>query len=92
MDTHDRTYLVVRHSGYTDAEVEAGKLERNIKILELELRERPDDPFVLFNLGSSAVQRGEWPEALGFLSRSLAQSAPTDSIVRKLCATHTARI
>ncbi len=80
------THLVVRHTGYADPEVEAGKLERNIKILELELRERPDDPFVLFNLGSSAVQRGEWPEALGFLSGSLARSAPTDSIVRKLYA------
>ena len=65
---------------------EARKLERNIKILRRELEERPDEPFVLFNLGASAVERREWPEALGFLKRSLAGSAPTDSIVRKLYA------
>ena len=48
--------------------------------------ERPDDPFVLFNLGVSAIERRELPEALGFLERSLAGSAPSDSIVCKLFA------
>ena len=45
------TDIVIRHDGYADPDVEARKLERNIKILERELIERPDDPFVLFNLG-----------------------------------------
>ena len=48
--------------------------------------ERPDDPFVLFNLGVSAIERRELPEVLGFLERSLAGSAPSDSIVCKLFA------
>ena len=78
------TDIVIRHDGYADPEVEARKLERNIKILERELIERPDDPFVLFNLGSSAVQQKEYHAALGLLERSLALSAPRDSIVRKL--------
>jgi glycosyltransferase involved in cell wall biosynthesis/Flp pilus assembly protein TadD len=80
------TDVVIRHDGYADPDVEARKLERNIKILERELAERPDDPFVLFNLGASALQRKEHHAALGFLERSLALSAPGDSIVRKLYA------
>jgi Flp pilus assembly protein TadD len=80
------TDIVIRHDGYADPDVEARKLERNIKILERELIERPDDPFVLFNLGSSAVQQKEYHAALGLLERSLALSAPRDSIVRKLYA------
>ena len=35
------------------------------RILEAELAERPDDPFVLFNLGSIAVERQDWPAAPG---------------------------
>jgi Glycosyl transferase family 2 len=80
------TDLVVRHTGYADPAVEARKLERNIKILKRDLEKRPDDPFVLFNLGASAVEKGEWHDALGLLGRSLAGSAPADSIVRKLYA------
>jgi hypothetical protein len=51
-----------------------------------ELEDRPNDPFVLFNLGAIAVERRAWTEALDFVRRSLAGSAPTDSIVRKLFA------
>ena len=80
------TDLTVRHTGYLDPEVEARKLDRNIRLLKLEVEERPDDPFVLFNLGMSAVERRELPEALAYLKRSLAGSAPTDSIVCKLFA------
>ena len=80
------TDLTVRHTGYVDPALRARKLDRDIKILERELEDRPDDPFVLFNLGAIAIERREWHEALGFLERSLAGSAPTDSIVRKLFA------
>jgi hypothetical protein len=51
------TDVVIRHDGYADPDVEARKLERNIKVLGRELIERPDDPFVLFNLAASAVQQ-----------------------------------
>jgi tetratricopeptide (TPR) repeat protein len=77
---------MVRHTGYVDPAFEARKLDRNIRLLELEVKERPDDPFVLFNLGQSAVEKREWQAALGYLGRSLAGSAPTDSIVRKIYA------
>jgi tetratricopeptide (TPR) repeat protein len=80
------TDLTVRHTGYVDLAVRARKLDRDIRLLQLELDERPNDPFVLFNLGAIANERHAWREALVFLERSLAGSAPTDSIVRKLFA------
>ena len=80
------TDLIVRHTGYVDQALRAKKLDRDTNILKRELQERPDDPFVCFNLGAIAVERQHWAEALGFLNKSLANSAPSDSIVRKLYA------
>jgi tetratricopeptide (TPR) repeat protein len=80
------TDLVVRHTGYTDPALRGRKLDRDRRIPQEELKDRPDDPFVLFNLGSIAIERQDWDEALDYLRRSLAGSAPTDSITRKLFA------
>jgi tetratricopeptide (TPR) repeat protein len=80
------TEVTVRHTGYTGMALRERKLQRDCKILETELAERPDDPFVLFNLGAIAVERQDWSTALGHLQHSLRGSAPTDSIVRKLFA------
>jgi glycosyltransferase involved in cell wall biosynthesis len=80
------TDVTVRHTGYTDRALRARKLDRDSKILRAELAERPDDPFVLFNLGAIAVEWRDWPRALDYLRQSLARSAPTDSITRKLYA------
>jgi hypothetical protein len=80
------TEVRVRHTGYTEAALRERKLQRDCESLEAELAERPDDPFVLFNLGAIAVERQDWSTALGHLQRSLRGSAPTDSIVRKLFA------
>ena len=82
----DWTDITVRHTGYADRALRSRKLDRDSRILREELAERPDDPFTLFNLGSIAIERAEWNDALGYLKRSLAGSAPTDSIVRKLFA------
>jgi hypothetical protein len=70
------TDLTVRHTGYVDQALRTRKLDRDAAILKRELEERPDDPFVLFNLGAIAVERREWPEALAFLERGLSGSAP----------------
>jgi glycosyltransferase involved in cell wall biosynthesis len=80
------TDLVVRHTGYTDPALRARKLDRDTRILLAELNDRPDEPFILFNLGSIAGERQDWPGALDYLRRSLARSAPSDSITRKLFA------
>ena len=78
--------IVVRHVGYNDPAVRRKKLKRDHTILERELDERPDNPFILFNLGQVALELGDPAQALGFLSRSLARSAPGDSITSKLYA------
>ena len=80
------TDVTVRHTGYTDRALRARKLDRDAKILREELAERPNDPFVLFNLGAIAIERQDWRQALEYLRHSLARSAPTDSITRKLYA------
>ena len=62
------TEVTVRHTGYTDPAPRERKLQRDRKILEAELAERPDDLFVLFfNLGAIAVERQDSQSALGHL-------------------------
>ncbi len=80
------TDVTVRHTGYADPALRRLKLARDEAILREDLEDRPDDPFLLFNLGSIAVERKDWRAALGHLTRSLAGSAPSDSITRKLHA------
>ncbi len=64
----------------------SAKLDRGSRILQGELKHRPDEPFILFNLGAIAVKRRNWRGALDYLLQSLARSAPSDSITRKLFA------
>ena len=78
------TDAAVRHVGYNVPALRKRKLQRDQAILESELADRPDDPFVSFNLGAIALEANEPRSALEFLRRSLAGSAPTDSITRKL--------
>ncbi len=81
------TGVTVRHTGYTDPALRERKLQRDSKILEPELAERPDDPFVLFNLGSIAVERQDWARPARVPSpQPPSGSAPTDSITAQLFA------
>jgi tetratricopeptide (TPR) repeat protein len=77
------TDVSVRHTGYSDPTLRRRKLDRDEAILQEELREHPGDPFVLFNLGSIAVERQDWRAALGYLTRSLEGSAPTELLFRE---------
>ena len=61
------TDLVVRHTGYADVALRTRKLERDSRILHEELKDGPDEPFILFNLGAIAVERKDWQGALGYL-------------------------
>ena len=80
------TGITVRHTGYSDTITRARKLDRDLRLCHLDLRDQPDEPFILFNIGAISVERCEWDVALGYLRRSLERSAPTDSITRKLFA------
>jgi GT2 family glycosyltransferase/Flp pilus assembly protein TadD len=76
----------IQHIGYIDPVLHARKLERNLRLLNMDFSENPDEPFILFNLGSVYDELKRPADALPLLSRSLELSHPDDSIVRKLYA------
>jgi tetratricopeptide (TPR) repeat protein len=79
--------LYVVHSGSDQSPAaQARKLERDLRLLTLELTERPEHPFTLFNLGMTHAHANRFAEASGFLRRSIAASHPSDSHVRKAFA------
>ena len=80
------TDLAIEHTGYQDAALRRGKLERNLRLLHLDQAERPNDPFTLFNLGWAYVDLGRYAKAIPLLQQSLAHSRPADSITPKLYA------
>ncbi|MBY0456348.1 MAG: tetratricopeptide repeat protein, partial [Gemmataceae bacterium] len=88
------TDVTVTHTGYRDERTRRRKVERNLRLLRLDHADRPDDPFVLFNLGWTLQDLGRHEESVPYLRGSLERSQPTDSIVRKaytlLAAAHVA--
>jgi FkbM family methyltransferase len=78
------TDVVVEHVGYVDPDLRIRKRERDLRLLQLEYAEQPNHPFTLFNLGMTYLDLQRASEALPLLQQSLDQSAPADSIVRKL--------
>ena len=81
------TDLYVVHSG-SDHSVEGRKrkLERDYRLLELDNKERPNHPFVLFNLGMTYADDQKYPEAIKYLKQCLDVSHPSESQVRKAYA------
>lgn len=78
--------IYIHHVGYQDAALRTKKLERDLRLLNMENAENPDDPFTLFNLGSVYLELEQTTDAIPFIERSIARSHPADSIVRKLFA------
>jgi GT2 family glycosyltransferase/glycosyltransferase involved in cell wall biosynthesis/tetratricopeptide (TPR) repeat protein len=76
--------VTVTHVGYADPAVRRRKLDRDLRLLRLDLEEKPGHPFTLFNLGSVYAEAGDQARALECLTASLRASDPRDSIVRKL--------
>ena len=83
----ERSNLYVVHSGYDySPEGQKHKRERDLRILEKDLADRPDHPFVLFNIGMTAFHMKEFPKAKEALERCLRLSKPNESTVRKVYA------
>jgi glycosyltransferase involved in cell wall biosynthesis/Tfp pilus assembly protein PilF len=80
------TDIVIDHTGFRESAIQGPKVDRNLRLLEIELAERPGDAFVLFNIGSIRMTQGRGEEALNYFRRSLAHSQPSDNLVRKLYA------
>ncbi|MCW3053740.1 MAG: hypothetical protein JWN14_2910, partial [Chthonomonadales bacterium] len=80
--------VYVTHQHYDRSpEGQAKKRRRDFLLLHLDLLERPDHPFVLFNLGMTYLYAShEYEVAAQYLSRSIRRSHWQDSIVRKAYA------
>jgi predicted Zn-dependent protease len=63
--------VMIEHLGYSDSAVRTQKHERNRQLLERDLQEHPDDPFVLFNLGWTLHVLGQTEAAIPHLYQSL---------------------
>lgn len=79
--------IFVVHSGSDHTpEGQDRKLERDFKLLHLELADRPDHPFVLFNLGMTHADARQYEEAVRCLQRCIKVSQPEESHLRKAYA------
>jgi len=88
-DVH-RTDVIINHAGWLDAAGGDRKLARNVRLLELQDAEQPDDPVTLFNLGWAYLRLDRVEESLRLLGRCL-DLAPTDFGARPKACTLLAR-
>src|SRR5262249_6605630 len=65
------TDLRIQHTGYLDPVLRRRKLQRDLRLLEMEQAELPEHPFTLFNLGCVSQELGRVAEAMEFFRRSL---------------------
>jgi tetratricopeptide (TPR) repeat protein len=81
------TDIYVTHSGSEHSlEARRRKQQRDLRLLELELAERPEHPFVLFNLGMTYADMEQPEKASEYLKKCLTVSGPDESHVRKAYA------
>jgi tetratricopeptide (TPR) repeat protein len=78
------TDVVIDHFGYQDPALRQGKLERNLRLLEMAFRERPEDPILAFNLAWALHKIGRSSEALPLLELCRDRLPPDVSIVPKV--------
>jgi GT2 family glycosyltransferase/tetratricopeptide (TPR) repeat protein/2-polyprenyl-3-methyl-5-hydroxy-6-metoxy-1,4-benzoquinol methylase len=81
------TDIYVVHSGSDQSRsAQEKKRERDLRLLHLELAERPEHPFTLFNLGMTHVHGSHFEEAVDYLRRGIARSGPEEAHLRKAFA------
>ena len=84
-----RCGLIIDHHGYSAAMLaKRNKIERNLDLLRKELCDNPDDPYILYQLGHTLLNRDNPAEALPHLQEAM-HKAPADapylhSVVRDL--------
>ena len=69
------TDIRIDHSGYDDPQIRRRKLERDLRLLHLELADHPDHPFALFNLGMTLNGLGQQEAAIAAMDRCLSVAA-----------------
>lgn len=81
-----KTDVVIHHSGYQDAGQHHRKIERNLRLAELDLRDHPDDAYVLHTLGIFHQMLGQDAESVPRLSAAREHLPPQASYGAKLHA------
>jgi glycosyltransferase involved in cell wall biosynthesis len=66
-----RTEIAILHSGYDDDFVRRGKIARNLRLLELQNSEQPNNPHTLFYLGMTYAMAERTADAIPCLYHSL---------------------
>ena len=66
------TDIVIDHVGFSDPQTQGPKVEHSLHCLELELKEHPEDSFVLYNLGAVRLTQGQNALAIELFRRSMA--------------------
>lgn len=79
-----RADVTIRHTGYTDPQMRRLKSERNARLLMAELRDRPGDPIVLFNLARAALDRKDAQAGVNHLTEALNGLSPGNPFAREL--------
>lgn len=81
------TDIFVVHANYDHTpQGQRKKLERDLRLLYLELQQQPDHPFTLYNLGMTYADQGDCAQAIQFLQRSIACAGPGETHLRKAYA------
>ncbi|HEX5442639.1 MAG TPA: tetratricopeptide repeat protein [Pirellulales bacterium] len=78
--------VVIHHSGYQDAGQHLRKIERNLRLAELDLRDHPDDAYVPYTLGVFHQMLGQHAESVPRLRAARERLAPQASYGAKLHA------
>jgi tetratricopeptide (TPR) repeat protein len=79
--------VFVVHAGYDRSpEGQQRKLERDLQLLQLELKEEPEHPFTLLNLGMTYSDMGQYEQAADYLRRSIRASTEGETHLRKVYA------
>ena len=79
-----RSRAVVLHSNYDTSDAgQEKKRNRDRELLNLDLKENPGHPFVLFNLGMTAHYQNRHVQAIKWLRKSIQAAVADESHVRK---------
>ena len=70
---------MIQHAGHEDLALRGRKLDRDLRLLLIENEERPDEPFILFNLGALYRETNRPADALPLL-----QAEPGTLAARRL--------
>jgi tetratricopeptide (TPR) repeat protein len=75
--------ITIHHFGYQDPIQRRRKLERDLRLLQADNAQHPDDPLTLFHLGWTWHLLGNAQQALPILGRFLQTAPPSLAVVRK---------